>query len=367
MDKIDNLKTNPRLFYLSNPRFAFVRGDCFDGLEDYASSPELVVKSSKIIYPIPSIQTSIFGVDKVKGVIIRLGRFYEHVGQAIYGGEIKKPHELNINGPGGGTLIVEPDLTDGSRKRYRDQKGVQKGQALKLKSHQIAGKYIIQMFEDSSAPSKRLRYNGKSPKVPHINFDIFTHSSKDLFKRLREYGGRLEWLVEELTYSTRSMISVPFSLVYKMYSNILEPGPSGEIFNKRHETEQKLETTFNPSGLNTLLAFPEDMVQRLGLNPDHFNFIKSRFPQGVTVNGYKITSFPVLQITEKNHWNQVQILYKGIRQRENLREIFFSAEDEIPFSIPYVTPGSDIRREGWSGDDEEGGEISPPPPDEFPF
>lgn len=355
--------------YLKEPRFAFVTGDRFDGLIDYATSPELKVKDREIKYPISPTQTSMFGFDKMKGVTTRLGNFYERVGKAIYGGEIKKSHE--INGCDGGSLIVEPDITHEGIKSYRDAKGVQTRQSLILKDKQILDKYVRLMFKGSSAPERRLRYTGESPKVPHIYLEIFRHSCKGLFEKLKENKGRLEWLVRELSEGTRYMFSLPFSVIYRMYSNILETGSHGQIFNTRYDAREddakEPETMFNSSGLSHLLAYPEKMIEMLGLNLDNFNINKKRFPQGITVNGYEITPFPVLQVTEKHRWNQAQNLYKEIRQRENMEEIFFFAEDEIPFSIPYVTPSSDLRREGWSGDDEEGGEISPGTTDEFPF
>ena len=149
---------------------------------------------------------------------------------------------------------------------------------------------------------------------PIIRFEIFRHNVKGLLDIFNEDG--LEGVVMELTEGTKAMISFPFSVMYRIYQAKIP-------FTARYEGETYYKSTnFHASGLNYLLAEPEETFKKLNLDPEFFKFQKKSFPWNVTINKRRITPFPVLVIDEKD----------PMAELENLRGTSeYKEEDEAPF------------------------------------
>lgn len=58
-------------------------------------------------------------------------------------------------------------------------------------------------------------------------------------------------------------------------------------------------TKFFSSGLNSMLAFPEETIRGVGENPENFHIRKRKFPLGVYINKNEISPFPVLHVQDK--------------------------------------------------------------------
>ncbi|MEK6945383.1 MAG: hypothetical protein AABW63_01175 [Nanoarchaeota archaeon] len=71
-------------------RYKFVRGGPFDGLDDYASAPEINMKNKTLVYPIVQreAQISFQGFYSQRQLNENLGFFFELIAQGIYGGEL---------------------------------------------------------------------------------------------------------------------------------------------------------------------------------------------------------------------------------------------------------------------------------------
>ncbi len=284
---------------MNKKRHELIRDCCFDKrLPDYFNAPYLEIKNENLVYPTTELQLCLPGFDRGWGLRTRLGRFFEILAQGIYGGKIGEFYEFSeLNGE---NMRSEPDITHQKTNILREVKATHTKNSLKLIKHQMEKYLSLQMWDYFQKP-------------PIIRFEIFRHDVKGLLEIFNK--NELEGIVKELTEGTKAMISFPFSVMYRIYqANIPFTGKSyGEGFYNS--------TRFHASGLNHLLAEPEETFKKLGIEPEFFEFQKKSFPWNVTVNERKITPFPVLIIDERNPTQEL----------ENLKEISGYKEDEVPF------------------------------------
>jgi len=276
-------------------RYKLIRTGRFDELPDYSDAPYLKIKNKSLIYPTSELQLSLPGLDRGSGLNVRLGRFFEILAQGIYGGKIGEFFGFDeSNGKNKGS---EPDITHQKPNILREVKATSVRYSLMLRNEQME-KYLS------------LQIGDYFPEPPIIRFEIFRHNVKDL-PGIFNKGG-LEGVIKKLTEGIRSMISFPFSIMYRIYqAGIPFTGKyGGETFHNS--------TRFYTSGLNYLLAEPEETFKKLEIDPESFEFQKKRFPRNVIINEEKISPFPVLIINEKNPGAELQ----------NLKEIFY---DDVPF------------------------------------
>jgi hypothetical protein len=163
-------------------------------------------------------------------------------------------------------------------------------------------------------------------KPPIIRYDIFRHNLKNLH---RDYSNKsLDELVSDLTNSIKYSLSLPFSLVFELYSkeNKFCARYDGEGYNKCGR--------INSSGLHTLLAYPEEVIKELGLDMDRFRITKKKFPENVEINGLKVNSFPVLFVFDKKYNEFIDTLQENIDSNPELsRRIYMNTKGlvgEIP-------------------------------------
>ena len=248
-------------------------GKNFERTKDYQNSPVFEMKEKKLIY---SLQQSLFEVQNdwpAKGLRARLGSFFHVVDKGIHGGKIKDT-KLILNE--GGLNIVTPDVVDFEKEEVRDSKGVSCGREVKLFDWQVP-KYA--MLQKSSF------FN-----LPRISYDIFRHGIRRLESEL--LGESEEVLLGRLSSEVMYSISVPFSIIFELWKK----GNSRQDI-QRHETY----TRFNSSMINALLLDPEEAMESFGLSREDYSFERRKFPEGATMDGHEINSFPVLIIRDSNH------------------------------------------------------------------
>jgi len=276
---------------MGKERYKLVRDGHLDKLKDYFDAPNLEIKNKNLTYPTTELQLSLPGLefDRRGGLNVRLGRFFEILAQGVYGGKIGDFYEFNeLNGE---IKRSEPDITHKKINILREVKATYIKNSLQLRDKQME-KYFSLQFEDLfSTP-------------PVIRFEIFRHNVKGPLNIFNENG--LEGVIKELTEGTRAMISFPFSIMYRIYkANLPFTGRcKGEIFYNS--------TRFYASGLNYLLAEPEETFKKLKINPEFFEFEKKRFPDDVMLNEKGVTPFPILIINEKNSEAELEYLKETI-------------------------------------------------------
>jgi hypothetical protein len=263
-------------------RYKFIRARSpFQSLVDYATSEEVPMINKNIKYP---LQMTFFngGYEKLsKGKSLRQkeGSFFELISQGIYGGIVKKPNELKNNT---GCLKSEPDITSNDHSKLKEIKAVYKNQCLKLNDDQIAKYYFI-------------KSEGLGGKFPEIRYNIYRHGVKGL--EVNFLGKSIDKLVFSLTESIRSMVSLPFRVIFEAYLNETS-------LTSRYEGDKWTNCTrINSSSLNKLLAKPVQFIEELNLSPNDFIFEKRKFPKKALMNGKEIKSFPVLIIKDQKNFS----------------------------------------------------------------
>jgi hypothetical protein len=298
-------------------RYQFVRGEPFDGLDDYASSPKIRVKNKKLTYNIPE-QPDLPGYYYQEGLKRKLGTYFEILAQGMYGGklyhnEILSPQIMLFTGT---EEVIQPDLTLGEGK-YKEVKSVERVEPLKL--------YNKQMRKYLSIVKNGVNCNGNNISPPELDFEIFRHGVGKLFKNFRTKS--LDELVEKLSLNMRFMLSLPPQIVFLIYQD--SPYTSKYGGGPTHPPCSK----FSSPGINSLLAYPSETLAQLGLNPEDFMIRKRRFPEGVTMNGFEINPFPILMIKDRNYEEWLEKLKnpEEISVEEESSGIDYAIHPEIKF------------------------------------
>jgi len=287
--------------------FVRMKSGVFNGLKDYSKARPIKIFNREIIYPVQETLPEI-GFDYSSGMRVRSGKFFEVLSQGIYGGRFKE--RLEINEKGGRDSIIEPDLFYQYKSIYifKEIKSFSPDNTLKLFDEQM-NKYAIQQFESIEIDGVEI--------LPTINFDLFRHRIKNLDKSYKQTD--LEELIRNLSHNIGFMISIPFSVAYAIYDNASIPydiNPSPFPFTSRYEGKAySWCTQFRPRGINNLLAYPEKTFEKLGLNPLDFDFIKSKFPKGVKMNGNRVTPFPILIVRERYPDTELRNLEDRVKER----------------------------------------------------
>lgn len=249
--------------------------DPFKDLGDYANSKEISMVSKKIFYP---IQLKISGMDLAGGIRVKQGYFYELLSHGIYGGRVKdqKTMENELKN----SLIAEPDISD--ENNFREIKSMKYNGDVKLTDSQIAKYCLLE--------------TGKYTEKKKIEFILFRNGLKSPGKTL--VGKSLEYLVENLSLSTKSMVYLPFRVIFDLYCSDKVPRYDGDHW----EHMSRLST----KNIKNLLLDPEGVLENLGVNLYGLEFYKRRFPENVFMNGKEITPFPVLIVKNKGNgeWNE---------------------------------------------------------------
>lgn len=305
-----------------DPRYKFVRGKPFQGLSDYLEGKSLRTKKQKIIYPISnSVQNNFFpeliSENPAFGLRTRLGHYYELLSKSILGGTLKNLYNLNQSS-NGDSIKSEPDLTSYKKNKsvfLTEVKSIAPGQALKLMDNQIA-KYVSLQTGDYFS------------KCPSIRFDIFRHGIKRIQKK---YMARpLEELINDLSKTTKFLVSLPFSVIFEIYKST--DGFSGSRYGGEFYSNL---TRFNSSAINDLIANPEYTLEKMKINLDDLVIQKRKFPSTIFMNGVKLESFPVLIILDKISSDKVsEKIKKDLDENQELSNRFLAINQEI--ETPYL-------------------------------
>lgn len=291
-----------------DPRYKFIRGEPFDGLEDYFKSPTIKINSRNLKYP-QADQLSLLNGMADYGIRVRSGYFFELLSQGIYGGKIQniqdvEEQNLDIN-------HTEPDLTSSTQKCFREVKSASKGNYVRLRNDQIERYALLQ--EGSGMFSK-----------PLIRFEIFRHGIKELQKNFRDKN--LEDLINSLCEEVKFQLSLPFSIVHKLFKENTPFSSKREYLNKFGE--RLAYTEFSSYGLNHFLAEPEESIRGLGLNLDDFIIQKRKSSKKLFMNGTKIKQYPILLIGDVDHKKWLEN-FKEMRKETKVIKYEEDSEEDI--------------------------------------
>jgi len=271
----------------------------FEKLNEYKKSPYVRIKDKSIIYPIQKSLFQEMKKDNGYGIRTKQGYFFELLAQGIYGGMIKK-RDYKKTTDSKEIITSEPDLINKKRSLLREIKSVSPNNDLKLRDTQMA-KYIL------------LQTNNYLKNKPEIKFDVFRHGIKNIQK---DYINKsLEEMVKDLASSIKYAISIPFSLIFEIYTqeeNLLTYRYDGDFYDKLSSLTSK--------GLNKLIQNPEELIENYELNSKDFEIIRRRFPKTAKINNFPINAFPYLEIVDKEYKKFPAILKEKIDKNKALSE-----------------------------------------------
>jgi hypothetical protein len=144
------------------------------------------------------------------------------------------------------------------------------------------------------------------------------------------------------------MVSLPLSVMEKIHSRREE---SKFIFRYNGNKWKDNYTRIISKGINQFIAYPEEMLKHLNLNPEDYIIKKRKFSQTITMNGNKIKPFPVLIIQDKNH--------------QKWAEDFLNNAGKRYIELFEFLPHNEFVYEEDSSEDNEG--VSTMTDDEVPF
>lgn len=256
-----------------------IKFDPCDLIEYMGPKPIKVVKPN-MSYPIQGelFESTFHGKGQINyGFRKRIGDFYEILTAGIYGG--RWVGTLNISPEENG--LFQPDVI--TENKIIESKSVCWKETLKLTDYQV-DKYLLEQCNNNQNKIFFAVYKYKL-RNPLIYFKAFKKNV-------------LEKIVETLSSETAFMMFLPFSVVY----NLHDPSLVNPEYKSRYENEHwDILSRFNSTGIKKMLQFPEEVLTSYNLNPKDYSIIKTRLPEGVTMNQYPVKSFPILFIEDKNH------------------------------------------------------------------
>lgn len=300
-------------------QFRFSRNDPFAGIPEYEKTQPIHVKTKEIEYQ-PMIQKMMFGTYNYSyGLRKKQGDYFEKLTEGIYGG---KMHETVSAENDIGSLVSEPDILDHKKQIIREVKSMSTGGDLKLTDEQIA-KYTFMQVSDCVF------------ERPTIRFEIYRYGIPGIIKKYSKKP--IEEMVAALSENIRSMISLPFSVIFAVYRM------QGKCTTRYEGNKWDTLTKLTSSGINYLLAEPEKTLAQLGLNIDDYILDRRKFPKTITIDGIKIKQFPVLRIYEKDCRKWIKTFKEQIEKERNMHQddisidYFYSMfnaiskKEEVPF------------------------------------
>lgn len=233
---------------------------------------------------------------------VAMGRFYEYLTAAFYGGRlgsvIKLDDSTNSNGGNGDgevqeaeeqfdiTTILKPDVVHSEANVMYESKAVRSGQTCKLTDSQI------DLY-------KELQQRNPYPKV---YFVIYRHG---LYGIKSTWTGSAEKLFGVLSERTAYSLVLPFRMILRLHDT---ENPSEYV--SRYEGKENSRDDFNTctciraSALTRILKEPERVLQDLNhpessFLPEEFRVRRFMSPNKIYVNRNRVRQFPIVYITDR--------------------------------------------------------------------
>lgn len=253
-------------------------------LENYMGTEPIKVVNKSPSYP---VQKELFqyipdGINY--GFRTRIGRFYEILTSAIFGGKWIGTNNVSINGD----ELFQPDVL--SKETIIESKSVCWKDSLKLVDFQM-DKYLLQQCANFYQNPRK------------IFFSIFKYGvTKPLSYFKKTKGNHLDEMVKVLSQNTSFLLFLPFSVVSALHTPREKSLEEKENYFSRYE-DQRFDTLtrLKTTGMKDLLLFPEKVLEIYGLNPSDYKIVRTKLPNKVKMNNNQITPFPILFIEDLNY------------------------------------------------------------------
>ncbi len=213
---------------------------------------------------------------------IKMGLFYELMVSAFFGGKVIdsiKEFDIGRSAKNGEGII--PDVVSMESKQVFESKACKQGSHSLLRDNQII-KY--QQFA--------------RVKKYEVYYCYWRHG----LKGIHSYRESTETLFKSLGQWTFAGIILPFSIILNLWEN--EHGLC-----HRYNTTKKgwLEcTSVRGNTLNKFILSPEDIINRIGLDPQQYQIERLLSPKGFMVENIDVVQFPIIIIKDHDPKGWVQ-------------------------------------------------------------
>jgi len=234
---------------------------------------------------------------------VTMGRFYEGVSWALYGGTLNdKKIDLDFF-KGGVRDSLKPDGVD--KKLIWESKANHSGHSCNLVYGQIEA-------------YQRLQYSNPSKETV---FHIYRHSLDGIGRVDRTE----EEVIGELLEKTSFLVTLPLNILLGLRENGLNGNQLARNYvGKTDKQGYKVwpdTLCINSPTINRFLTDSEENLRTLHLDPARFEILRYLSPPNLTVNGGLVRQFPIVRVVDKKYrsWvNQFRAEYsKGIMAEKN--------------------------------------------------
>jgi len=288
-----------------DPRYAFIRSkDNFAGLPEYKEAKPVQFEDSDMHFP---VQLSLLeGTVSGKKLTRHQGYLFDYISRGIRGGKVRPPGEV-FNEDHNNCIKRTLDVVDSKRALGTEVKSFKSGTQVQLPNWQLGG-YSYCML---NCPTRLEEID--EDNIWDIKFDFYRHTISGVEKNYSSKS--IDSLIIKMASSIKNMVSLPFSVVFLTWY------PKTTSFYQYRGDKRKPYTAITSPIFNMFLAEPAKALVHVGVDPKDFLIIHTRFPDGRTVNGTSITSFPISIIREKDHTISLQKFQK--QYKGNAEEFLF--------------------------------------------
>lgn len=276
-------------------------------------------RNPKISIPVQMSLTNTVPLSVTKRSTL-MGRFYEHINRALYGGTLND-ERIDVSWENGecGEESIKPDVIDHEGRIVWESKACCSGHSCNIMNRQLDGyRYIQYYYPDAE-----------------VFFSLYRHSLKGIKSEPTEKLSE-EDIVQELIVRTLFSVVLPLGIILR-----LQEIPNSQGINHARLYEGGKEwpdcLVINPKTIDRFLSDPEQNLRYLDLDPSNYIIERYRSPGNLAVNRKRIKPFPVVRILYRDHWEWVDgFMEDHGADMESLREDMgklplFAQDSDIPF------------------------------------
>lgn len=236
---------------------------------------ELIPKKNNIHVP---AQLNFPKIETFSKNAVMMGRYYEFMTQAFYGGKLSDLKYFENSKQNGQRTFwsIKPDIIDDAKRKIGESKACVSGYRLHLLDKQLEKYESIQYDNPDSI----------------VYFAVYRH----IFRGIKStWRGSEQELFKELSKKTMFSLVLPLSIILRLYKSDnqnLISRYDGELFDKC--------TSIKSQTLNSFLTEPKEIINQLGFS-DNFDIVRSLSPKNFRTNKNKVKQFPIVIISDKNH------------------------------------------------------------------
>ncbi len=232
---------------------------------------------------------------------ILMGKFYEHLTAALYGGDVCVTEFLAgaDEEKEDDCMKITPDVVNNNTRRYFEVKGVCAGQHCMLQDYQL--EHYEQLL------GARSGYD--------LSFAFYRHNLHGIKST---WEGNSEELLTALAAKTLYLIVLPYSAITQMHGMINGSHALVSRFQKEGSPFDRC-TSVLASTLTRLYTEPEEILQQIaGEDISQYNICRF-VSEPISISGYVVPSFPIVFVEDM----------RVADTRGDLKNV--SVDDDVPF------------------------------------